>query len=86
MYGSELPIARTFSTYYQRHIVYVLSNYTLHALRGETIILGGYCSQRRSFRYFHDLHDCLIRLLNGEASGPINLDNLHEFIIRQLAE
>ena len=33
-----------------------------------------------------DLIDGLIRLMNSDSTGPINLGNPHEFTIRQLAE
>jgi len=38
------------------------------------------------FCYADDLVEVLIRLMNGENNGPINLGNPGEFTIRQLAE
>jgi UDP-glucuronate decarboxylase len=42
--------------------------------------------QTRSFCYVDDLVEGLIRLMNGEHQGPINLGNPGEFTIRELAE
>ena len=63
-----------------------MSNFIVQALRGEPITLYGDGSQSRSFCYVDDLIEGLIRLMNGDGTGPINLGNPHEFTIRQLAE
>ena len=64
----------------------VVSNFIVQALRGESLTLYGDGSQTRSFCYVSDLIEGLIRLMNGEHTGPINLGNPDEFTIRQLAE
>ena len=89
MHGSEIRIARIFNTYGPRMLAddgRVVSNFIVQALRGEPITLYGDGSQSRSFCYVDDLVDGLIRVMNGDATGPINLGNPHEFTIRQLAE
>ena len=89
MHGTEIRIARIFNTYGPRMQAddgRVLSNFIVQALRGEPITLYGDGSQSRSFCYVDDLIEGLIRLMNGDATGPINLGNPHEFTIRQLAE
>jgi UDP-glucuronate decarboxylase len=48
--------------------------------------LYGDGSQTRSFCYADDLIEGMIRLMNGDHSGPINIGNPGEFTIRQLAE
>ena len=48
--------------------------------------LYGDGSQTRSFCYVSDLIEGLIRLMNGDHTGPINLGNPDEFTIRELAE
>ena len=63
-----------------------MSNFIVQALRGEPITLYGDGTQSRSFCYVDDLIDGLIRLMNCDATGPINLGNPNEFTIRQLAE
>jgi UDP-glucuronate decarboxylase len=64
----------------------VVSNFIVQALRGEPLTLYGDGSQTRSFCYVDDLVEGIIRLMNGEHSGPINIGNPGEFTIRQLAE
>jgi len=63
-----------------------VSNFIVQALRGEPLTLYGDGSQTRSFCYVSDLIEGLIRLMNGDHTGPINLGNPNEFTIRQLAE
>jgi UDP-glucuronate decarboxylase len=43
-------------------------------------------SQTRSFCYVSDLVEGLMRLMNSEYTGPINLGNPDEYTILQLAE
>ena len=89
MHGSEIRIARIFNTYGPRMLAddgRVVSNFIVQALRGESLTLYGDGSQSRSFCYVDDLIDGLVRLMNGDFTGPINLGNPHEFTIRQLAE
>jgi UDP-glucuronate decarboxylase len=43
-------------------------------------------SQTRSFCYVSDLVEGLIRLMNGEHTGPINLGNPDEYTILELAQ
>ena len=64
----------------------VVSNFIVQALRGEPLTLYGTGNQTRSFCYVDDLVEGLIRLMNGEHTGPINIGNPGEFTIRQLAE
>ena len=89
MHGSEIRVARIFNTYGPRMLAddgRVVSNFIVQALRGEPITLYGDGSQSRSFCYVDDLIEGLIRLMNSEHTGPINLGNPDEFTIRQLAE
>ncbi|WP_115081511.1 UDP-glucuronic acid decarboxylase family protein [Synechococcus sp. N32] len=89
MNGVEVRVARIFNTYGPRMLLddgRVVSNFIVQALRGELLTLYGDGSQTRSFCYVSDLIEGLIRLMNGEHSGPINLGNPEEFTIRQLAQ
>jgi UDP-glucuronate decarboxylase len=89
MHGTEVRVARIFNTYGPRMLPddgRVVSNFIVQALRGEPLTLYGDGSQTRSFCYVDDLVEGLIRLMNGEHTGPINLGNPGEFTIRQLAE
>ena len=85
----EVRVARIFNTYGPRMLPddgRVVSNFIVQALRGEPLTLYGDGSQTRSFCYVSDLIDGLIRLMNGDHTGPINLGNPDEFTIRELAE
>jgi UDP-glucuronate decarboxylase len=66
----------------------VVSNFIVQALKGEDITLYGDEKQTRSFCYVDDLVRGLISLMNtgDNITGPINIGNLGEFTIRQLAE
>ena len=85
----EVRVARIFNTYGPRMLPddgRVVSNFIVQALRGEQLTLYGDGSQTRSFCYVSDLIEGLIRLMNGDHTGPINLGNPAEFTIRELAE
>ena len=85
----EVRVARIFNTYGPRMLPddgRVVSNFIVQALRGEPLTLYGDGSQTRSFCYVSDLIEGLIRLMNGDHTGPINLGNPNEFTIRELAE
>ena len=85
----EVRVVRIFNTYGPRMLPddgRVVSNFIVQALRGEPLTLYGDGSQTRSFCYVNDLIEGLIRLMNSEHTGPINIGNPDEFTIRQLAE
>ena len=89
MNGLEVRVARIFNTYGPRMLPddgRVVSNFIVQALRGDPLTLYGDGSQTRSFCYVSDLIEGLIRLMNGDHTGPINLGNPNEFTIRELAE
>ena len=80
---------RIFNTYGPRMLPddgRVVSNSIVQALKGELLTLYGKGSQTRSFCYLDDLIDEMIRLMNGNHTGPVNMGNPAEFTIRQLAE
>lgn len=90
----KLPIrvARIFNTYGPRmhpNDGRVVSNFIVQALRGAPITIYGDGSQTRSFCYYSDLIEGLIRLMEHEEegfTGPVNLGNPGEFTIKELAE
>ena len=85
----EVRVARIFNTFGPRMLLNdgrVVSNFIVQALRGESLTLYGSGKQTRSFCYVSDLVEGLIRLMNSDLSGPINLGNPDEFTIRELAE
>ena len=89
MNNVDIRVARIFNTYGPRMLIddgRVVSNFIVQALRGESLTLYGDGGQTRSFCYVSDLVEGLIRLMNGDHSGPMNLGNPDEFTIRELAE
>jgi UDP-glucuronate decarboxylase len=89
MHSTEIRVMRIFNTYGPRMLPddgRVVSNFIVQALKGEPLTLYGDGSQTRSFCYVDDLIEGMIRLMNGEHTGPINIGNPGEFTIRQLAE
>lgn len=85
----EIRVARIFNTYGPRMLENdgrVVSNFIVQALRGQPLTVYGKGEQTRSFCYVADLVEGLIRLMNGDRIGPVNLGNPSEYTILQLAE
>ncbi len=85
----DIRVARIFNTYGPRmfeHDGRVVSNFIVQALQGIPLTVYGDGSQTRSFCYVNNLVDGLMRLMNGEHIGPINLGNPDEYTILQLAQ
>lgn len=91
MYGTHIRIARIFNTYGPKTHPFdgrVVSNFIRQVLADEPITIYGDGSQTRSFCYYTDLIDGLVRLMENEKNfiGPVNLGNPNEFTIKELAE
>ena len=89
MHDVEVRVMRIFNTYGPRMLPddgRVVSNFIVQALRGESLTLYGDGQQTRSFCYVDDLIEGMIRLMNSDETGPVNIGNPTEFTIRQLAE
>ena len=89
MHDTEIRVMRIFNTYGPRMLPddgRVVSNFIVQALKGESITVYGDGSQTRSFCYVDDLIEGMIKLMNSNQSGPINIGNPGEFTILQLAE
>jgi len=87
--GLAIRVARIFNTYGSRMASddgRVVSNFIVQALNGEDITIYGDGSQTRSFQYIDDLIDGLIKFMESDFVGPINLGNPDEFTVKQLAE
>ncbi|CAN1282966.1 UDP-glucuronic acid decarboxylase 3 [Linum perenne] len=87
--SAEIRIARIFNTYGPRMNIddgRVVSNFIAQALRGEPLTVQKPGTQTRSFCYVSDMVDGLIRLMEGENTGPINIGNPGEFTMTELAE
>jgi len=85
----DVKIIRIFNTYGPRMDMLdgrVVSNFIVQALKGEPITVYGKGEQTRSFCYVDDLVEGILRMMNFNEPGPINLGNPGEFTILQLAE
>jgi UDP-glucuronate decarboxylase len=89
--NTAIKVVRIFNTYGPRMHLNdgrVVSNFIVQSLLGNSITIYGDGSQTRSFCYYTDLIDGLIRMMKSDSSitGPINLGNPSEFTIFELAE
>ncbi len=87
----NIRVVRIFNTYGPGMHPYdgrVVSNFIQQALLGNDLTVFGEGNQTRSFCYFDDLLDGMIRMMEGSDDfiGPVNLGNPDEFTVRQLAE
>ena len=85
----DIRVARIFNTYGPRMLEQdgrVVSNFVVQALKGIPLTVYGSGQQTRSFCYVSDLVDGLIRLMNGNCIGPVNLGNPDEYTVLQLAQ
>jgi UDP-glucuronate decarboxylase len=86
-----IKVVRIFNTYGPRmhpNDGRVVSNFIVHALKGEPITVYGDGSQTRSFCYVSDLVEGLVRMMRTpeDIIGPINLGNPREASVLELAE
>ena len=84
----NIRIVRIFNTYgpnMTKNDGRVVSNFILQALNNENITIYGDGSQTRSFQFIDDLVNGLIKMMNGDSEGPINLGNPNELSMKDLA-
>tara|TARA_B100000242_G_scaffold60330_1_gene36095 strand:- start:4523 stop:5464 length:942 start_codon:yes stop_codon:yes gene_type:complete len=89
VHNIDIKIARIFNTYGPRMLPNdgrVVSNLILQGLKNESMTLYGDGLQTRSFCYVDDLINGLIKLMNSNTNGPINLGNPNEITILELAK
>lgn len=89
MHKVKIRIARIFNTYgpnMQINDGRVVSNFITQCLQNKDITVYGDGSQTRSLCFVTDLVDGLIKLMNGNSIGPINLGNPNEITIKTFAE
>ncbi|GCL39534.1 NAD-dependent epimerase/dehydratase [Sphaerospermopsis reniformis] len=85
----NIRVARIFNTYGPRMLENdgrVVSNLVVQALKGVPLTVYGEGKQTRSFCYVSDLVEGLMRLMNGDYIGPVNLGNPDEYTILELAQ
>ncbi len=88
MHNLDVKVARIFNTYGPRMLPNdgrVISNFICQALNNQRLTIYGQGTQTRSFCYVDDMVNGLIKLMNSNISGPINLGNPDEFKIIDVA-
>ena len=63
----------------------VVSNFIVQAIKGQPLTVYGKGQQTRSFCYVDDLIDGIIKLIESNQEGPMNLGNPTEFTVLELA-
>jgi nucleoside-diphosphate-sugar epimerase len=87
--GLDLRLLRIFNTYgpgMRADDGRVVTNFINQALSGEAITVYGEGQQTRSFCYVDDEAEGIIRLLDSDHRGPMNVGNPGEFTIMELAK
>jgi nucleoside-diphosphate-sugar epimerase len=88
-YGTNTAIVRIFNTYGPRMNPAdgrAIPNLITQALAGAPLTVYGSGSQTRSFCYFSDLVEGIVRLLASDEHAPVNLGNPTENTLVELAE
>jgi len=85
LYNTDIRIARIFNTYgpnMQQNDGRVISNFIIQTLEGNDITIYGDGAQTRSFCYVDDMVEGLVKLMNSNFQGPVNLGNNKEMTIK----
>jgi UDP-glucuronate decarboxylase len=85
----DIRIARIFNTYGPRlrhGDGRVVTNFIVQALTGEPLTVFGDGLQTRSFCFVDDTVEGLLRLLEGDVEGPLNIGNPDEHTVLDLAQ
>ncbi len=85
----EIRIARIFNTYGPNMALddgRVVSNFIVQALKNKPITVYGTGAQTRAFCYVEDMTDALVKLMNSDFTGPVNLGNPDERSILDFAK
>jgi dTDP-glucose 4,6-dehydratase len=84
----DTAIVRIFNTFGERMRPddgRAIPTFIRQALMGEQITVAGDGAQTRSICYVDDLVEGIVRLLNSDHAGPINVGNPHELSVLDLA-
>lgn len=85
----DTRILRIFNTYGPRMRIQdgrVVPNFIYQALHNKSLTVYGNGKQTRSFCYYSDLVDGIVRLLYSRIHTPVNIGNPDEFTILQFAK
>lgn len=88
-YGLPVRIIRIFNTYGPRmdaHDGRIVTNFICQALAGEPLTVFGAGTQTRSLQYVSDLIEGIVRYMDCDHCGPMNLGNPVELSVREIAE
>lgn len=88
-YDLDIKIARIFNSYgpkMREDDGRAIPNFIVNALKNNKIEIFGNGNHTRSFCYISDLVDALIKMMNSDLSGPINLGKPEEITIQKLAK
>ena len=84
----NIKIVRIFNTYgpnMSKNDGRVVSNFITQALEGKNITVYGDGFQTRSFQFVDDLINGIIKMMNSDFVGPVNLGNPVELSMKDLA-
>jgi len=88
-HGVDVRIVRIFNTFGPRMQINdgrAIPNFFCQALRNQAITVFGDGSQTRSFCYVDDLVEGIVRLLNSDHVGPVNIGNPNEMSLLDMAK
>lgn len=88
-HGLDTRIVRIFNTYGPRMRINdgrVVPNFIHQALYHKPLTVYGRGTQTRSFCYYSDLIEGIVRLLKSNVTTPINIGNADEFTILRFAQ
>jgi len=88
-HGVDVRIVRIFNTFgprMQLHDGRAIPNFMTQAIRGEPITVFGDGGQTRSFCYVDDLIEGILRLLQSDYVGPMNIGNPSEMTLLEMAK
>ena len=89
MHSTEVRIIRIFNTFGPRmdpNDGRVISNFIMQCIRNNNLTIYGDGNQTRSFCYVDDLIEGMIKAMQNQHNGPINLGATKEFKIKELAK
>jgi len=89
IHNLDVKIARIFNTYGPAMRLddgRVIPNFIKQALNEEPLTIYGDGEQTRSFCYIDDMIDGLLKLMESDFNGPVNLGNPEEWKIKDLAD
>lgn len=86
--GVKVKIVRIFNTYGPNSSVIdtrVVPQFIMQSLKNQPLTVHGDGQQTRSFCYVSDMVSGFIKMMESEETGPVNLGNLEEYQITDVA-